>query len=58
MFLHFECANYMYNMETLKEINDDFYQTISEQGLALEVHQTNPFKKLLGILLSILSPLV
>lgn len=58
MFLHYECGNYMYKTKTLKEINEDFAHTISESGLALEIKKTNPFKKLLGIILSILSPLV
>lgn len=58
MFLHYECGNYMYKTQTLKEINEDFAHTISESGLALEIKKTNPFKKLLGIILSILSPLV
>ena len=48
----------MYKTKTLKEINEDFAHTISESGLALEIKKTNPFKKLLGIILSILSPLV
>ena len=58
MFLHFECGNYMYNTKTLKEINEDFEHTISESGLSLELKKTNPFKKFLSIILSLLSPLV
>lgn len=60
MFLHFECCNLLINTPVINQIIDDFMQTVNN-SIFLDVSyckKRNPFKKIIGFLLSILSPLV
>ena len=60
MFLHFECCNLVIKNPIIKEIKQDFENTIAT---SIEVDRNiskkkNPFKKLISFFLSIFGPLV
>lgn len=60
MFLHFECCNLLMHTPTIKDIKEDFEQTIlASEELKYEVSKKrNPIKRLISFFLSIFGPLV
>ena len=60
LYLHFECAAYMYKNKEIKRIEEDFQKTLLQcQKISLfDCNQQNIFKNLAGKLLRILAPLM
>ena len=60
LYHHFECATYMYKTDCIKEIEDDFQDTLSKcREVSEESIQKEKFSyKLLGSLAKMISPLV
>ena len=59
MFLHFECGNFLINTPSVKDIEKDFLETIDNSVVVTseDGKKINPFKRMFGFLLSLLSPL-
>jgi hypothetical protein len=59
MFLHFECCNLLMKMPLIKEIKNDFLETLNKSSeVDLEINKKrHPFKKILSFFLSIFGPL-
>ena len=60
LYLHFECATWMYKDNVVKEVYDDFFDSlaVSEKMTVEKLENVNIFKKLLRIILKIFSPLM
>lgn len=60
LYLHFECAAYMYNNQVLHDVEEDFKQTLKKcQEITKESCDTYPrFKMLLGKMLRLIAPLM
>ena len=59
MFLHFECCNLLMMTPTIKEIRNDFLNTVAN-SIEVDVvknKKRNPFKKIISFFLSIFGPL-
>ncbi len=58
LYLHFECACYIYKNEVIKEIKEDYDKTISESIKITneEVCNYNILKKILGRILRLIAP--
>lgn len=60
LYLHFECAAYMYRVSALEDIKKDFDQTMaSSQEITLEeVRRRGPLTRLIGAILKLAAPLM
>lgn len=60
LYLHFECGMYIYNNECLKDIEEDYLNTLSKcQEITIEDCDRYPgLKKLIGKVLRLISPLM
>lgn len=60
LYLHFECGCYLYQNPVIKEIKKDFEQTFSD-CITIDkqnIHQYGVVKKIIGIILRFLAPLM
>lgn len=60
LYLHFECAAYLYQVPTISDIERDFRHTLKQcQQVTLDsLHSDRLYRKVLGVLLKVFAPLM
>lgn len=60
LYLHFECGAFLYHMQVINEIEQDFQQTLTRcENITIEsYHSMSIFQKFMGMALRILAPLM
>ena len=60
LYLHFECACYIYKNKVIQDIQKDYDKTISESIKITkeEVYNYNIFKRIIGRILRLIAPLM
>lgn len=60
LYLHFECATWIYNSNVISDIEDDYQKTLSvcKEVTLAEIQKINAFKKLFYSILKLFAPLM
>ena len=60
LYLNFECAAYMYKNKVIKDVEEDFKNTVEDcELITLENHRKySKFKKIIGKILRLFAPLM
>lgn len=60
LYLHYECASYMYNSSAIIDIEDDYKKTLEKcERVTMETYKKIPFfQKLFGRILKLIAPLI
>ena len=60
LFLHYECATYLYDVPVIEDIHADFKKTLAccDRITEEEYKHFNPFTKILGRIIRVVAPLL